>query len=282
MSKKLSIISLCLVTFANADCLDKLTPAFSRNDININVANNKYTLSDNKALIKSKCTVTPNVLEKFVNKNFIRYSSDKAIISSWNYLAIDKKPVYDYLKLLKEIYNSKDGASAGNDSTSYQLYGVVNNSFACYKYSTDSYVAGTAHPNSMVSYYCSYPIANNQELSITQAISQADIIKSVLQNKDIVNTLKKIKVKPTSIKTLGQLQIALQKDDTLACVLGDGIPTSFAITKLNSDGTIDALYSLGTNAPHVCQAATPSDIIIKNVRPLIKINTFITSQNLNT
>ena len=90
----------------------------------------------------------------------------------------------------------------------------------------------------------------------------------------------KVGVLPSSIKSLDQLYDALAKDEDMQCVLGERLPSQFAITRLNNDGTINILYDLGSNAPHVCQGAVPSTIVINKVKPLIQINSFITPRDL--
>lgn len=267
--KKLAYLVVCSfgVSVSYADCLDSFLPAFNNNSISIEGVKGKYKISDTSGKIKTKCTVSPKVLEKFVSKNMIRYSSDKSIVASWNYLAINKQPIYDYLKSLKD-----NGSDDFEDTSSYTLYGVVNNSFACYKYNYNSFVAGTAHPNFGIYYSCSLP--NQKEISITQVINQKDIVNAIVRNKDIAVILKQLNVKPTSIRTLDQIYNVLSKNDDMSCALGSsGMPSSFAITNINSDGSINAIYYLGNNAPHVCQQVAP-EVVIKNVKPLMSINSF--------
>lgn len=278
MQKKLTLLlGIFTIGATYAECLDSLLPAFKNNSIMINGTKNKYKLSDNSGKIKQSCAVSAKELEKFISKNFISYSGDKNIVASWNYLAINKKAVYDYLKTLKEIDDNF------SDSTTFQLYGVVNNSFACYKYSFDNYVSGSAHPNEGFGYYCSYPGATyvgDKVVNIAQVIEQNDLVTAIKVNKDVAAILKQLKIAPNKIKTLAQLKNALSKNEEMACVLSTDIPQSFAITKVNADETINALYSLGANAPHVCQGVISNDIVINNVKPKIKINSFITPTDL--
>lgn len=278
MQKKLILLLGTLAIGSSyAECLDKLLPAFNNNSIRIDGVNGKYKVQDNSGKTKQTCTVAPKELEKFISKNFIRYNADKSVVASWNYLAINKKPVYDYLKTLKE------NDSGFEDATSYKLYGIVNNSFACYGYNYDTYVAGSAHPSAGNNYYCSYPGAaytGDKQVNIAQIIDQKDLVTAIKANKDVANMLRQLKANPAKIKTLAQLKSTLSKNEEMACVLSADIPQSFAITKVNADGTINAIYSLGANAPHVCQGVAPNDIMINNVKPKIAINSFVTAQDL--
>lgn len=271
--KKKILLTLCLsftVVNSYADCLDTLIPDFNAGKITIDGNGNKLNLTS-PSLTKS-CRVTSLQLEKFVNKNFIKYNTDRSIVSSWNYLAINKQPIYDYLKDLKE-YDGKY-----TDSSNYVLYGVANNKFACYQYTNYSNVDGAAHPNYGSLYTCNLP--NNQSIDIKTIVSAKDIISSTIRNADVKKILHKVGVEPSSIKSLDQLYTALNKDDNMQCVLSGELPSQFAITKLNDDGTLNIIYSLGTNAPHVCQAASPSTIILSSIKPLTPINSFITSSDL--
>lgn len=271
MSKKTLYLTWCICSLSHADCIDKFIPDFNNGKITINGNKNMLTVS-NQSPNSNTCNVTSSQLEKFVNKNFIKYSADKSIVVSWNYLAINKQPIYDYLKDLKD-YDEKY-----TDSTNYTLYGVANQSFACYKYTNYSNVDGTAHPNYGSFYNCAKP--NNQNISIRDVVSSKDILSFTLENSDIKRILKKTGIQPSSIKNLNQLYAALNKNDDMQCILSGELPTQFAITKLNNDRTINVVYSLGTNAPHVCQAATPSDIVMTGIKPLIPINNFITLSDL--
>lgn len=269
--KKL-LLTCCLslaLGVSYADCLDTLLPDFNTGNITIDGNGNKLNITGSS---NKECSVTNLQLEKFVNKNFIKHSADKSIISSWNYLAINKQPIYDYLKDLKSF----DGKYT--DTTNYVLYGVVNDVAACYKYSFDSSNDGAAHPNSGSLYTCNLP--NNQSIDITKFISSKDIISFTTRNTDIKEILHKVGVLPSSIKSLDQLYDALTKDEDMQCVLGERLPSQFAITRLNNDGTINILYDLGSNAPYVCRAASPGTIVINKVKPLIQINSFITPRDL--
>ena len=274
MNKKLTVVLFIggVIGVANADCLNKLLPDFNANTISVEGKNGKYKLND------ANCSVSPKELEAFVNKNFIKLSPDKNVVQSWNYLAINKKPVYDYLKQLKQ----NDGDFTSDDS--YQLFGVVNNQFACYKFNYDEYSNGAAYPNMGYIYSCDYPggsYSGDKSVDINQVIDQKDIVSAIIKNKDVSAILKENGVKPSSITTSAQLYKALMKDGDMECVIGEKLPTTFAITNVNSNGTIDAIYSLGVNALHVCQGVAPSgDIIMKNVKPKIMINSFITPQDL--
>lgn len=272
-----SLLLIGVVNVVNAECLDKLLPDFNNGNISIEGTKNTYALNGTNS--KLICKVTPKELEHYVNKNFIKYSADKTIVQSWNYLAVNKQVVYDYLKDLRSDDRDFDSF------TSYKLFGVVNGQFACYQVNYDGYTVGAAHPNHGVTYTCDYPSPTNQEgsnkyVDINNVISQSDLVSAILKSPDIIGILQKVGVKPSTIKTKTQLYTALVKDDDMACVLGDSIPTQFAITKVNKDGTINLIYSLGSNAAHVCQAATPDDIVIKNVKSKIIINSFITPQEL--
>lgn len=273
MKKRILLISYLGINLglSYADCLDTLLPDFNAGKITIDGNNNKLSLTSPK--ITKACNVSSSQLEKFVNKNFIKYSADKSIVLSWNYLAINKQPIYDYLKDLKS-YDSKY-----TDSSNYVLYGVANNKFACYQYTTYSNVDGTAHPNYGSFYTCNLP--NDQSIDIKTVVSSKDIISYTTKNTAVIKILQKVGVQPSSIKSLEQLYAALNKDDNMQCVLSGELPSQFAITKLNDDGTINIVYSLGANAPHVCQAAAHSDIIMNKVKPLMQINSFITPQDLN-
>lgn len=272
MKKK--ILLTCWLGFgamaSYADCLDALLPDFNAGKITIAGNGNKLSLTSPG--IAKACNVTSLQLEKFINKNFIKYNTDKSIVSSWNYLAINKQPIYDYLKDLKE-YDGKY-----TDSSNYVLYGVANNKFACYQYTTYSNVDGAAHPNYGSFYTCNLP--NNQAIDIKTIVSAKDIISYTIKNSDVKKILHKVGVLPSSIKDLDQLYTVLNKDDDMQCVLSGELPSQFAITKLNNDGTINIIYSLGANAPHVCQAASPSNVIMNGVKPLSKINSFTTPQDL--
>jgi SpoVK/Ycf46/Vps4 family AAA+-type ATPase len=253
-----------IVTVHAKDCLDNLIPAFRANTITINKTDANYEVLDSRGKYKAVCNVSFDTLSNFVNKNFKQQQGD--IATSWNYLAIDNVPIYNYLGSLQE--NHEDFTS----KVSYTQYKIINDKYACYKYSYHTYINGGSYPNDGDAYYCQDNKHNY--LPLDEVINPADVLPPLLALPSIANLLKVNNVQKSSITSFDELAKVLVKNEDMLCVLnGDKLPeNAFAITDFNKDGTINLIYNIGQNAPHVCQAASPGTVVVHNVVPKIGVS----------
>ena len=266
LRKFVLFILVIIANFANASCLDNLLPAFRNNTITINNTDNNYEVLDSLGKYKTVCNVGYSDLETFVNANFNKVNKKTNITTSWNYLAINQKPVYDYLK---DLRNYQDDFTS---NVNYTQYKIINNQYACYKYSYNVYVSGSPYPNDGEAYYCQD--AKNNYLDINQVINSNEIVPQLLNLPNIASVLAKNNIDKTTIKSFTELAKVLKKDDDILCALGgEELPrNAFAITSFNKDGTINLIYNIGQNAPHICQDATPGTIVVQNIKPIMQID----------
>lgn len=296
MNKRRIMLLLISITsskiYADNSCLSKNKPLFDNKEVNIvydSTKPNNLLIGSATQDPESMCVTSYKELTTYATQNYRKTNSTESnILVSWNYLAVNKQMVYDFLKDLnptKLKKNNDDILSYGDfksytvsNQANYTPISVINNNYACYYHNWFLMATGTAHPSSGTQLVCVLINKPDTSLKISQIARESDIVQGILNSTYVKDTFTKLKIKTTNIKTYTSLSNALRNsnDDELNC-LSDNINKDndgFAINSLNTDGTINLTLGL-TSDVHVCSGIF-KEVQINNLKPIMKINNVTT------
>lgn len=286
----------------NANCLYTHLDDFKADNVVIAAVNDYNDIeslftNDNKVDInRAVCKTTFSEIEKFINHNFIKISkTNPGVVQSWNYLAINKKVIYDGLRDIKLDARKSDGTFSdkalvyefnesfgvdGGGHTSYSLDSIINNQIICYTAYTETWNM----PHASTNYQCASLAGNGYVLN--DLFNGKEIIKTALQDSNVKEFLHKQKVDLSKITSFEQLSTILAKsavdsegkvDEDDSCLPFS--TSNFTINKQNADGTLDILYD--PDVRWLCYGdglIYPADL--KYVQPKIKISKFVLPNQL--
>jgi len=281
------------LTFANADCFSKYKTQFDSKQIML-----AYISSQPKQYFvglptddeSQLCNTTYKEIEQYLTKNYRKNSNNESgVVTSWNYLAINNKVVYDFLATITpaEIKADNDDLLKYSDFKSYTAdnqaeyrpVSIVNDQYGCYYHQQFSMTTGMAHPGVVNELICTQAGNPSNALKIQQVAAEQQVVKQLLQTKELKNSFAKLKINTAKISTYSQLGNALSNsnDDQLGCIAGtiNGNNTGFSIDKLNSDGTIDITMGLNSDISACSSIFIP--VTLTKIKPLMKISKVVTA-----
>ncbi len=287
---KIKILFLTFLSFslANnvfaAECLSQLADQFAKSPAIISDETSNqfiqidYNSSESNFLVVSnagnkQCKVSYSQFARYLTN----YKKDTAISPNlsyqigWNSWYINNQKIYDLYKDLNPLNLNKDNDPGDVLKESIQVHytpiSILNNSYACYRNSFFIFVSGAAHPVAETFLACNLigkPKADftddsiNDSLKIKDVFYEPQLVQKLLATPYLRSALINAKVKPSSIHSFSELQAKLgnkiDSDPILSCTLSgiDDNYTRFAITKLNSDKTVNILFGLTPNYGAAC------------------------------
>ena len=281
------------LTFANADCFSKYKTQFDSKQIML-----AYISSQPKQYFvglptddeSQLCTTTYKEIEQYLTKNYRKNSNNESgVVTSWNYLAINNKVVYDFLATITPAKIKADNddllkysdfkSYTADNQAEYRPVSIVNDQYGCYYHQQFSMTTGMAHPGVVNELICTQAGNPSNALKIQQVAAEQQVVKQLLQTKELKNSFAKLKINTAKISTYSQLGNALSNsnDDQLGCIAGtiNGNNTGFSIDKLNSDGTIDITMGLNSNISACSSIFIP--VTFTKIKPLMKISKVVTA-----
>lgn len=292
-SKHIAItLFLCTATLVNATCLDKFNPYFSNYQANIvyqSTTPQSYLIQTPSGDSKTQCRIAFTTLQNYLKQQYQHNNKHAEIKQGWNYLALNNQVIYDFLatispQQMKTAYadftdNPKQKFEVSNQAK-YTPISIFNNKYACYSYNLFTMATGAAHPDTQIGLSC-ISITNKEPLTLADVSLEKPIVTQLVQTNYLSQLLTKAKIKPTTITTFAQLQNAIEKinDDELSCYGGTLTmnDSSFAISKLNSDGSIN--LKLGLNSDIGACSSMYREIELTNIKPKLKITQLISAQD---
>lgn len=273
------------VAFAS-DCIENFKPYFDNYTVNLSYKSDKrwsYYVQDQKGDTNGECKTSYKKIEKYLESNYAKKGVNHPEISiGWNYLAINKQVVYDFMSWItpKKIKENNDDILQNSDFKTYtvtnqakfQPISVVNNSYACYFHQQFSMATGMAHPFNINELKCSLA-GEDDQLSLGQIANESDIVSGLLKTDYIKSAFIKAKASVNGInsyKTLSDKLLVIDNDE-LGCIAQtiSANDTSFAITTLNPDGSIN--LKLGLNSDMSVCSSIYHEVELFNLKPKIKI-----------
>ena len=274
------------------DCLPQFHPLFVNQKVNFSYHSDKpkdYYVQNATADTKGQCKTTFKDLQEYLNTNFKKAGKRHPEISlGWNYLAIDQEVVYNYLLEISPtklkinnddiLQNSDFKRYIATNQAQFQPRSIFNKEYACYYHQQYSMVTGMAHPFYINELACT-KAGNEQRLSLGQITEESEVVSKLLHTDFISNAFIRAKVATTGINSYMLLNDIMTNsgNDELGCIAPtlNADDTSFALSKLNPDGSINLVLGL-TSDIAVCSQIY-HEVQLTNIHPKFKITQLVES-----
>lgn len=293
---KFAMLGIGLFTTASyADsCINKLKPYFDNYQINLTYQSKKpqvYLLGTPSTADRDRCAVSYSQLQKYLQQTYLKSASRLATLQiGWNFLALNKQVIYAPLNQLDPQQMQRDYADYVDDpkqsfevsnQLKYQPLSIINNRYGCYSYQQMTIATGAAHPAQGQGLACVLAGKNTIQLTFKDLFSEKQLVTKLVQNSYFSSILSPASARSAAINSFSQLQNAIDKvnNDELSCYGGNLTmdDSSFALTHLNSDGSIN--IKIGLNSDIGACSGMYREIELKNLTTKFKITQIIAAKD---
>jgi hypothetical protein len=284
-----------MVSSCFANCISEFKPSLDSREVTLaywSKTPTKYYLQQPATTPNQQCATTFKEVVAYLKQNYRKQSAELPWVTvGWNYLALNKQEVYNPLMRLTPTKLNRDYSDFAADpnltktgywvsnNLKYTPISIVNQQYGCYEYSEMTNVTGTAHPSNQRGLACAK--AGNQELlHLGASVEESSVVSALVHDPYFMAKLGSAKLKPiVNLQQLAAL-MAQSSDDELACY-ADNLSltdTSFAITSLNADATLN--LKLGLNSDYAACSSLLRIIELKHVKAKLPMQQVISAAKL--